>query len=157
MRWFDEPLSLGQFMGRITVHLFGRAKDSSARALIDDYSSRIKGRGISMVIHPNKLDNGLYEKKLSKLAGDLFLLDETGMEYTSIEFAELVKNLSLATETAHFAIGPADGFGEEIKELAKGLLSLSTLTMPHELASVIMLEQLYRATEINRGSPYHRE
>lgn len=144
-------------MARIVVHLHGNPKCRNSKALIDDYSTRVKGRGISVEFHSEKGGCGAYEKRISNLVGELIILDESGIQTTSIDFASLVSSISLASNKVNFAIGPADGFSEGMKTKANKIISLSPLTMPHELASVVLLEQLYRATEINRGSPYHRD
>jgi len=54
-----------------------------------------------------------------------------------------------------FAIGPASGFSEETRRSANMMLSLGKMTLPHELARVVLLEQLYRAFTILKGHPYH--
>lgn len=145
-------------MARIVVHLHGRAKDRSARVMIEDYTGRVKGRGISIDAHTSKaLSAEDYEAALVSASGDLILFDEDGESLSSKDFAALVKGFGLRVQTVNLAIGPADGFSTEIKSAAKQLISLSTLTTTHELAAVLLLEQLYRATEINRGSPYHRD
>ncbi|OGA65028.1 MAG: hypothetical protein A3G81_16215 [Betaproteobacteria bacterium RIFCSPLOWO2_12_FULL_65_14] len=77
-------------------------------------------------------------------------LDERGKDYTTRQFAEL-----LESETA-FLIGGADGLDSRIKQDAALLLRLSSLTLPHALAQVVLLEQIYRAASILTGHPYHR-
>jgi 23S rRNA (pseudouridine1915-N3)-methyltransferase len=59
------------------------------------------------------------------------------------------------TQTLLFAIGPADGFADETRRAASHTLSLGKMTLPHELARVVLLEQLYRAFTILKGHPYH--
>lgn len=81
----------------------------------------------------------------------LVALDERGRDYTTRQFAALLKN-----ETA-FVIGGADGLDASIKNDAQILLRLSALTLPHALAQVVLLEQLYRAATLLTGHPYHRE
>jgi 23S rRNA (pseudouridine1915-N3)-methyltransferase len=54
-----------------------------------------------------------------------------------------------------FAIGGADGFSAETKSAASGVISLGKITMPHDLARVVLLEQIYRAFTILKGHPYH--
>jgi 23S rRNA (pseudouridine1915-N3)-methyltransferase len=78
------------------------------------------------------------------------VLDESGKDFTTTRFAGLLK-----AETA-FVIGGADGLDDAVKERADLLLRLSALTLPHALAQVILLEQLYRAATILTGHPYHR-
>jgi 23S rRNA (pseudouridine1915-N3)-methyltransferase len=77
-------------------------------------------------------------------------LDERGEEMTTRQFAGLLKS-----ETT-FVIGGPDGLDESVKKGAALLLRLSSLTLPHALAQVILLEQIYRAATILTGHPYHR-
>jgi len=78
------------------------------------------------------------------------VLDERGKDLTTAQFSTLLKK-----ETS-FLIGGADGLSQAAKEKAQLLLRLSALTLPHALAQVILLEQLYRAASILTGHPYHR-
>ena len=93
------------------------------------------------------------ERLLKKAKGFIVALDERGREMTSREFAKLVEKHPTIT----FLIGGADGLSDEVKEEANLLLSLSKLTLQHDVARIVLLEQLFRAQEINRGSPYHRD
>jgi 23S rRNA (pseudouridine1915-N3)-methyltransferase len=77
-------------------------------------------------------------------------LDERGKDYTTIQFAKL-----LGEETA-FVIGGPDGLDDRIRNEAKFLLRLSSLTLPHALAQIILIEQIYRAATLLTGHPYHR-
>jgi len=77
-------------------------------------------------------------------------LDERGKDLTTVQFAELLK-----AETA-FVIGGPDGLPNEIREKADRLLRLSSLTLPHALAQVVLMEQIYRAATLLTGHPYHR-
>ena len=84
------------------------------------------------------------------------LLDSRGRQFTSEEFASSVESHQLlGTQTLLFGVGPADGFSEKALKSANQLLSLGKMTLPHELARVILLEQLYRAFTILKGHPYH--
>ena len=80
----------------------------------------------------------------------LVALDERGTDLSTAQFAKL-----LAEPTA-FVIGGPDGLEESLKREAALLLRLSSLTLPHALAQVILLEQLYRAATLLTGHPYHR-
>ena len=80
----------------------------------------------------------------------LVALDERGEDYTTQRFAALLKS-----ETA-FVIGGADGLSAATCSAADTLLRLSALTLPHALAQVILLEQIYRAATLLTGHPYHR-
>ena len=77
-------------------------------------------------------------------------LDEHGQDLTTAQFAKL-----LARETA-VVIGGPDGLEERVKKDAEVLLRLSSLTLPHALAQVVLLEQIYRAATLLTGHPYHR-
>jgi 23S rRNA (pseudouridine1915-N3)-methyltransferase len=86
------------------------------------------------------------------LPGNLRLvaLDEKGTDLTTEQFARLLQQ-----ETA-FVIGGPDGLDEKVKKQAAMLLRLSSLTLPHALAQVVLLEQIYRAATLLTGHPYHR-
>ena len=81
----------------------------------------------------------------------LIALDERGKDLTTAQFSALLK-----LETT-FVIGGADGLPEEVKKGAHLLLRLSSLTLPHALAQVVLLEQIYRAATLLVGHPYHRK
>jgi 23S rRNA (pseudouridine1915-N3)-methyltransferase len=78
-------------------------------------------------------------------------LDERGSDCSTRQFAGL-----LTSETA-FVIGGPDGLSPDVKKEAALLLRLSSLTLPHALAQVVLLEQIYRAASLLSGHPYHRE
>jgi len=78
------------------------------------------------------------------------VLDERGREYSTEKFAPLLQAPSA------FVIGGADGLSASLKNQAELLLKLSSLTLPHALAQVILVEQLYRAATLLTGHPYHR-
>ena len=82
------------------------------------------------------------------------LLMEQGKSLSSIDFAARLE--AFGSERLAFVIGGADGLTDDLKSCARWQLSLSPLTFPHELARLLLLEQLYRAESILKGSPYHR-
>ena len=84
------------------------------------------------------------------------LLDQRGRQFTTEEFAELVRDQQdRGTQWLIFAVGPADGFSQEARRSADLVLSLGKMTLAHELVRVVLLEQLYRAFTILKGHPYH--
>src|SRR5579883_2573994 len=86
----------------------------------------------------------------------LVLLDSRGKQWTSETFAAwLGRQRDDGCQRIIFAIGPADGWSEEARGRADLLLSLSMMTLPHELARVMLCEQVYRAFTILSGHPYH--
>lgn len=85
----------------------------------------------------------------------LVLLDERGIQYSSIAFAEYLNSLEGRVTHLVFVIGGPYGFGAAPYERADARLSLSTLTFSHQLVRIIFMEQLYRAFTILKGEPYH--
>lgn len=140
-------------MGRIIVHLHGRPKERSMAAALDVYATRLRQRGVRLEVHPFKTSLEAYLGAPPQGATRV-LLDEGGDAQDSLAFADRVRRWALASEDVHLMVGPPDGWQGAEPGLPR--LSLSPLTMPHELASVVLLEQLYRATEIHRGTAYHR-
>ncbi len=84
-------------------------------------------------------------------------LDEHGKTLTTAQLANQLQDWMLEGRDVCFIIGGADGLDEGVKESANLVFSLSRLTMPHALARVVLVEQLYRAASIMRNHPYHRE
>lgn len=88
----------------------------------------------------------------------LVALDERGKPRASRAFAEWLGKLrDTAVPAVCFVLGGPDGLDESVRARAQELLSFGPATMPHELARLVLLEQLYRATSILTGSPYHRD
>ncbi|MCK9305620.1 MAG: 23S rRNA (pseudouridine(1915)-N(3))-methyltransferase RlmH [Bacteroidales bacterium] len=86
----------------------------------------------------------------------LVLLDEKGEELSSVEFARYLEKRALsATKSIVFAVGGAFGFPPRLYQRANYRLSLSRMTLPHQLVRLFFLEQLYRANTIINGEPYH--
>ena len=136
-------------MGRVVVHLHGKPSEKNMAKLIEDYSNRLKSK-VRLEISKSKMTQQEY---FETLPNGTILLDESGESLSSIEFADRFNSWILSSEDTHLAIGPADGFPKGNSHLS---ISLSMFTMPHELAAVVLMEQLYRANEIQRGSVYHR-
>ncbi len=89
-------------------------------------------------------------------SADVVLLDVGGQAWSSEELAEQLNGWRLAARDRAFVIGGAVGVSPDVAARAKVRWSLGTLTLPHELARVVVTEQLYRAGTILRGEPYHR-
>ncbi|MGI4831667.1 MAG: 23S rRNA (pseudouridine(1915)-N(3))-methyltransferase RlmH [Janthinobacterium lividum] len=135
-----------------------RLKSSAAQVLIEEYVARASR------YLPVKLQAFLSEDELlattSKRAGRIapycILLDSSGRSRTSTGFAELLgQQQDQGTQEIVLAIGPANGWSRSAKEGATLLLSLGAMTLPHELALVVLAEQVYRALTILAGHPYH--
>ncbi len=87
---------------------------------------------------------------------DVTLLDRTGKAWGSEELATRLERWRIDARDRVFVIGGAEGVGDAVRTRATERWSLGPLTLPHELVRVILLEQLYRADAILRGTPYHR-
>ncbi|HLJ40758.1 MAG TPA: 23S rRNA (pseudouridine(1915)-N(3))-methyltransferase RlmH, partial [Candidatus Acidoferrales bacterium] len=99
-------------------------------------------------------DSALRKLKLEPSA-TIVMLDAAGKQFTSAQFARWLGDLrDRGTRELVFLCGDAAGFPEFLQRAAKQRLSLSTLTMPHEFARVVLAEQIYRAYAILAGHPY---
>ena len=84
-------------------------------------------------------------------------LDERGSAATTAELARNIKRWQLEADDVAFVIGGPDGLDPAFKDTAHERMRLSDLTLPHALARVLLIEQIYRAWSLNAGHPYHRE
>ena len=127
-----------------------RMKSAALRAACDDYLSRIR--------HYAKIEEREVKEARVPLPEDsrLIALARAGDAWTSEQLAELTAQWERDARDVTFIIGGADGLAEEILRRSERIWSLGPLTLPHELARVIVYEQLYRAYTIRRGEPYHR-
>jgi 23S rRNA (pseudouridine1915-N3)-methyltransferase len=86
----------------------------------------------------------------------LIALDERGKQLTSAGLAELLGRYQTQGSDVSFCVGGAEGLSEEVRARAQRVLGLSTMTLPHRLARLVIAEQIYRAFTLLRGEPYHR-
>ena len=95
-------------------------------------------------------------KHILKTAQQGFVLfDEQGKSLSSMQWADFFKK-QVGNASIDFVIGGAAGVSDEVRQQAKYIWSLSNLTLPHQLARVLVVEQLYRAFSIIQGHPYHK-
>ena len=143
---------------QVNVAWIGKTKEPAIQALTSQYGTRIQ-RYVDFQGHAFSSEAAFVkwvEKKAGRAAGALVLLDSRGKAMSSEELAEFVEDHQTRNSLPlTFAIGPADGFSEDMHRRARRLLSLSRLTLPHELARVVLLEQIYRAFTIIKRHPYH--
>jgi 23S rRNA (pseudouridine1915-N3)-methyltransferase len=143
---------------KIKVAWIGKTKAPAIQSLTDEYLKRISRYADveGMALGEEAALLKLRERSGTRPAHRLVLLDSRGRRMTSEDFAELVRD---ATENQSqpvvFAIGPADGFSDAARKSAASVISLGKMTLAHELARVVFLEQLYRAFTILKGHPYH--
>jgi 23S rRNA (pseudouridine1915-N3)-methyltransferase len=138
----------------------GKPRLAHARAGVAEYLARLRCFSSVDTAHINA-SNQLREGRqlLSRSEGCFRLvLDERGKKFSSRAFAEEVRRIEgNPRKTCALLVGGADGLSELVRESADLLWSLSPLTLQHEMALVIALEQIYRAHTILTGIPYHRE
>jgi 23S rRNA (pseudouridine1915-N3)-methyltransferase len=142
---------------KLTIAWIGKTKESAIQTLTDEYLKRISRYADSDGIVLK--DESALVKICSQKSGPrptLILLDEKGKQLSSGELAQLIReHQNQSSSTLLFAVGSADGFTDETRQRARMLLSLGRMTLAHELARVVLLEQLYRAFTILQGHPYH--
>jgi len=134
----------------------GKDKHSGVQSLTAEYVQRI-ARYAPIETKELGSEASLFKDVgSSKTAPVLVLLDSRGKQMSSEEFAKFLdQHQQRGTQYLWFAVGGADGFSEEARKTAATQLSLGKMTLPHELARVVLLEQLYRAFTILKGHPYH--
>lgn len=140
-------------MIRITVVQQGRLKDPQVEALCAEYRKRLtRFAQVKVVEIEPKGDAPLWPPSARwKVA-----CDERGEAIRSEELAKRIERWAMAHGEIAFAIGAADTLHPPTRASADAALSLSTLTLPHQLAHLILIEQLYRAATILAGTGYHR-
>ncbi|HVN08133.1 MAG TPA: 23S rRNA (pseudouridine(1915)-N(3))-methyltransferase RlmH [Patescibacteria group bacterium] len=141
----------------LTLHFvfLGRIRRPECRALFDDYASRIRRSVDVRVTDLREPTDAALARVKSDPAARWILLDAAGRQYTSKEFSGWLARLrDRGTRGLIFLCGGDAGFPESFRRRAHESLSLSSLTMPHELARVVLAEQLYRAFCILSHHPY---
>ena len=137
-----------------------RAQDPLITAA-ESYTKRIRHyANIDIVM----LRDGSPEQEESRLLKHLpqkdyiIALDERGHQYTSKKWAHKIQSLEYESKNRLcYVVGGADGLTSRLRDMANETISLSSMTLPHRLALVVLLEQIYRAHTIMRGERYHRQ
>ena len=147
---------------KIKVAWIGKTKEPAVQALTEEYLKRISHyaevAGLALKDEAAILSLAGVERQLrqqNKKRHKLVLLDSRGKQFSSEELAEFLEREQVNATPLLFAIGGSDGFSEEARRQAGLILSLGKMTLPHELARVILVEQLYRAFTILKHHPYH--
>ena len=134
----------------------GKDKSSAIHALTAEYAKRISR--YALLETSEHASEAAFAAKLSEMKSRPFtvLLDSRGRQMSSEELARfLAEHQTRGTQAMLFALGGADGWPAAMLRSADLTLSLGSMTLPHELARVVLLEQLYRAFTILQGHPYH--
>lgn len=142
---------------KLKIAWIGKTKHPANQSLTTEYLKRISRyaevEGLTLTDEAALLR--LRDK--NRPAPTLVLLDCRGKQLSSEEFAKFLENHQDRNpqQPLLLAIGPADGFSEAARKAASTMLSLGRMTFPHELARIVLLEQVYRAFTILKGHPYH--
>ena len=140
---------------KLRLLMLGKTRREEARALLDDYTSRIRHYADVEVTELRDTGPAALRKLKLDSSATIVLLDAAGKQFTSQQFAKWLGDLrDRGTRELVFLCGDAAGFPADLRAAAKQKLSLSTLTMPHEFARVVLTEQIYRAFAILAGHPY---
>ena len=153
---------------RLVVAAVGKPRDRHLAAAIEEYETRAarywplsvaevreaSGRGVS----PAEAKRREGERLLERVPEGALLLacDERGDRLTSADFAALLSHARDAARDVAFVVGGAFGLDDAVRRVAGRSLQLAPWTLPHELARLVLAEQLYRAGTIARGEPYHK-
>jgi 23S rRNA (pseudouridine1915-N3)-methyltransferase len=135
----------------------GKTKESAIQSLGAEYLKRLR-RYVSTETHETSVESALLKlaDKSGRTAPILVLLDSKGKQLSSEELAAFLRDhQDRGTQELIFAVGPADGWSDVARQRANFTLSLGRLTLPHELARIVLLEQIYRGFTILAGHPYH--
>ena len=152
---------------RLVVAVVGKPRNAALAAAITDYETRA-ARYWPLDVHevreeragalpPAQVREREGERLLERAGrGRVVACDPGGTSYTSEEFAAWLQQERDADRDISILIGGALGLSENVLSRAVSRLSLAPWTLPHELARLVLAEQLYRAGSIGRGEPYHK-
>jgi 23S rRNA (pseudouridine1915-N3)-methyltransferase len=144
---------------KIKVAWIGKTKEPAIQTLTDEYLKRISHyaevAGLALKDEAAIVSLASGERQKTKERHKLVLLDARGKQFSSEELAEFLEREQMNATPLVFAIGGSDGFSDEARRQAVFTLSLGKMTLPHELARVVLVEQLYRAFTILKRHPYH--
>ncbi|WP_018466433.1 23S rRNA (pseudouridine(1915)-N(3))-methyltransferase RlmH [Calidithermus timidus] len=143
---------------RIRVCVVGRPRLEYARLGLEEYASRLRRSRKFELIYVREGTQAQEGQRLLEASEGFVrvVLDERGQLVNTLTLHKKLSDWEMAGEKVAFLIGGAEGHTEQTRSRAHWLFSLSPLTLQHELALVVLLEQLYRVESLKRGEPYHR-
>lgn len=144
---------------RLHLITVGEPKLAYARSGWDEYEKRLRRYHKLQVSRVSGKTQQAESEAVLRAAGKslLVLLDPRGKQFSSEKLSEYLDTQALGgTGELAFAIGGPDGHTDELRSRAHLLWSLGELTLPHDLAMLVLVEALYRAATISAGEPYHR-
>ena len=133
----------------------GKIKKKWIQSGIEMYLSRLPGLKIVQIKDSTQTKEEYMIKEIISKNETLITLNENGHSFTSKQLSK--KLLDSHNQNITFVIGGATGLSPSLNDSASWQLSLSPLTFPHEIARLLLIEQLYRAQTITKGNPYHKE
>lgn len=146
---------------QIRLIVAGKPALAYAKAGVDEYLKRLTRAGGHEVVTVKAGNRDEVSSRLLEASKGCFrvALDERGECLTTRKFAEKLEALEMRgdVKTVAFLIGAADGHNEDLRRQCDLILTLSPFTLQHELALLVLLEQLYRVATLKSGSPYHRD
>ena len=142
---------------KIRLFMLGKTRRAECRAMVEDYLARTR-RFTEIEVSETRDDSARAAAKVKvDPAAEWVLLDAGGKQFTTPQFARWLGALrDRGTRELVFLCGTDDGFPEELRQRPQHKLSLSTLTLPHEFARVMLAEQIYRAFTILHRHPYSK-
>lgn len=146
---------------RLRVIIAGKPALAFAKAGVEEYRKRLSRHGdCELVIVKAGCSDEVSARLLEKSEGTYRIaLDERGLALGTRDFAARLDALAMRgdVKAVSFLIGAADGHNEQLRAEADLLLSVSPFTLQHELALLVLMEQIYRIATLKSGSPYHRD
>ncbi len=146
---------------RFRIIVAGKPALPYTKTAVEDYLKRLTRNGCYELIVVKAGDKESVSERLLNASADCYriALDERGEAPTTRDLEKKFSDMKMSGEikTIAFLIGAADGHTPELRKTCDMILSLSSMTMQHEIALVVLLEQLYRIETIQAGSPYHRD
>ena len=145
---------------KLKIAWIGKTKEPAIRALTEEYLKRISRfapvEGVEVRDEAGLLTACGWHSSGKTWKSTLVLMDSRGKQFTSEEFARFIGEYQDRNPLPLvIAVGPADGFSDSVRAAAQHAISLGKMTLAHELARVVLLEQVYRAFTILKGHPYH--
>lgn len=143
-------------MNKIQVITFGKLKTKEIATLVEYYQTLIsKYKTIEIKSFKDPADRKI-ELKDFNYGGELIVLDDAGQKFNTSNFKSFITKKLEQNEQIVFLLGNAFGISGEVMQKAKGILSLSSLTLNHELALLVLMEQVFRILNIAAGGKYHK-
>lgn len=159
---------MGYIMISINIICVGNLKEKFWKDASAEYEKRLSKfckLNIVELAEQNKFDDKYRTlqiegqdilKRVEEGGGKTFLLAVNGKERTSEEFADLIIETAMTNSKINFVIGGSYGTSEEVNKAINDKISFGKATYPHNLARIILLEQIYRAFMLNSGGKYHK-